>query len=344
MAIIRGYESVSRIAKVAYGQPNMQQCSTYELMWVTGESIRFNSDGLAFGLDSQSRRDQKLLATLADGDIVTINSHGRVTTLYDNACHDATVYLTGKCNSNCRMCPCSDYERRTNDGMSSEWLKTYIEMLPRDVSHVVVTGGEPTLKSKQFLLAMRLLADKFPDTETLLLTNGRSFASCKYLREMLSHCPRLLMAGIPIHGSNATIHDYITQVRKSFVQTCSGIENLLANNVAVELRVVVSKLNARYLTDISKVISSRFPDVIVVNFMGLETMGSCARNFQSVFLDYEQSWQYMKPAIVHLLEKGIDVQIYNYPLCTVDRGFGRYADRALRLAKFGFRRRAVVVW
>ena len=329
---IKNYNSIDRLATVRYGGcSNAEQI--HEVMYLDDGRLSFTSDGSSFDLGSDYK---KFIDAFHDGDIVTINRSGTVHQLFDFEEHNATVFITGKCNSNCIMCPCSDYERMTNNGMSDQWVRNYIDMLPPDVPHVVVTGGEPTLKTNQFFMVMDLLASKLPQAETLLLTNGRSFASKVLLHRLLDRCPPYLMMGIPIHGPNADIHDAITQTPNSFRQTCAGIDNLLANNVAIELRIVVSKLNHEYISDIADLIICRFPQVNMVNIMGLETMGNCAKNFKQVYIDYHAAWRDIQPAVVKLMENGIFTQIYNFPLCAVDQGYWPICKKSITPYKVRF--------
>lgn len=291
---------------------------------------------LIFAFDSCYEIDdphEVLSDFLHDGDIITVNEYGLLNKIYDNTTRDATVFITGQCNSNCIMCPDSDYERQHNTGYSDEWLYRYVEMLPADISHVCVTGGEPTLRTRQFFEVMRKLAARFTNVECTLLSNGRSFASKRIVKEMLDYCPRYLTVAIPLHGHTAELHDQITRTDGSFFQTCTGIKHLLSNKVAVEIRIVVSKINYRYLKNIAEFIVLNFPSATIVNFVGLETMGNCAKNLSKVFIDYMESFPYIKEALLVLIEAGIDTSIYNYPLCTVERGYWSLCQRSITPSK-----------
>lgn len=59
-----------------------------------------------------------------------------------------------------------------------------------------------------------------------------------------------LRIAIPIHGSIASKHDYITQAKGGFEQTIRGLTNIINANIETEIRIVVSKLNE---DDISQV-------------------------------------------------------------------------------------------
>ena len=107
----------------------------------------------------------------------------------------------------------------------------------------------------------------------------------------------------------------------SFKQSLAGIEHLQNRGIQIELRVVVSRLNVNALDAISNLIVSRFSKVDVVNFVGLEARGNCAKNHSEVYLDYRTAFTQMKSAIDNLISHGIAVGIYNFPLCSIDRGY-----------------------
>ena len=326
--LLKNYDAKPRLAVVRTDAGTAEKDCEYAIQ--SGKGLRFMPDGAYFELTDQGAGLPELFR---DGDIITINRYGLIRKQYDHSEREATVFITGQCNSNCIMCPDSDAARQRNTGFSEEWLFRYIAMLPSDITHLVVTGGEPTLRTETFLRAMQLLADRFCETECLLLSNGRSFASKKLTERLLSYCPQYLTVAVPVHGHAADLHDYITRAEGSFRQTFAGIKHLLAHKVAVEIRIVVSKLNYKYLTDIAELIVSEFPTAAIVNLIGLETLGNCAKNLSSVFIDYAASFPYIKDALLVLLKAGMNASIYNYPLCMVERGFWSLCQRSITPSK-----------
>ena len=263
------------------------------------------------------------------GDIININEAGKCLRLFDSSDGEATIFMGGNCNSNCIMCPSSDFERKQDYSETDEITGEFIEMLSVNLSHYVLTGGEPTIKTRFFLKAMGRLADRFPRAEALLLTNGRSFSSVLLLQELLMHCPPFLTVAIPIHGAEASIHDSISRSKGSFEQTLRGIENLLGAGISIEIRIVVSLLNCNNLMEIAQMIVKKFPDTLRVNFISLEVRGNCARNKDQVYIDPEASFIKSRGAINHLIENGIAVGLYNYPLCCVDKGYWTICHRSI---------------
>lgn len=130
---------------------------------------------------------------------------------------DLTVFMTESCNSNCVMCPMSrDSRKRGNHCSDEAWAEALAVLHKRRYRHISITGGEPFLMAERLLSLMCTLRDTQADTPVLLLTNGRALCLPQIqaqLKELLDVHDRF---GIPIHGSNAALHDAITQSPGSF--------------------------------------------------------------------------------------------------------------------------------
>lgn len=328
--LIRNYSGEPKLAVV---RTDREYDTGHETLYIGGDTVELLSSGFCA---DKGEASEELLAELHAGDIVTVGRHGLIYKMYDSADRDATVYMTGKCNSNCIMCPESDNERRFDDGIDPVWMREYIELLPPELEHIVITGGEPTLNTGLFFEVMCKLKEKYDNRDILLLTNGRSFAS-KSMVERLSACrPGLLTAAVPLHGHTAELHDSISRASGSFRQSCLGVGNLKSIGALIEIRVVVSKLNCQYLSNIADFISEMFPYADIVNFVGLEVMGNCAKNRADVYIDYVDAFPYVKPAIHRLLASGIDAALYNFPLCAVEPGFWPLCKKSITPSKIRF--------
>lgn len=297
-----------------------------ERIVIEKNKITYLSDQASMGIDEVTWFHLK---DLHEGDILSINDRGVCYRMFDVTEEDATIFMGGKCNSNCVMCPSSDHERQEDYSGQREELLKYIDMLPQNLSHYVMTGGEPTMQPTVFLEVMEKLAIKFPETSALLLTNGRSFSSRQFLDQLIQKCPPYLVAAIPLHGAEGVTHDAITRAPGSFYQTLQGIGNLLDNGIAIEIRIVVTKMNCDSLEAIARLICRHFPNVMCVNFISLEVRGNCAKNKEIVYISPRDSFRKSRPAIDYLVKNGIDVGLYNYPLCCVERGYWFLCKRSI---------------
>lgn len=258
---------------------------------------------------------------LQDGDIISINGNGRVRLLFPYNKGSQTLFLSAKCNSNCIMCPYTSSYRQKAENYPNELLNEMVRYLPDHTQHLVVTGGEPTLLGKSFFTLMKAVKDRFPRVICLLLTNGRSFSIPEITASAVQHLPQYTTAAIPLHAANPDLHDQITQSPGSFQQTMHGIRNLLHTNIRVEIRVVVFRENLAEMTEIAKLICGLPKRVFVVHFMAAEMCGNASVNRERVWIDYPQAFSACIPAIDLLIQNGIDVELYNFPLCSIPHAY-----------------------
>lgn len=261
------------------------------------------------------------LYSLGSDACIEISANGRIATVYGKK-YDNTLYITDKCNSNCIMCPMAEPVRRNGNTVPFEIIKELIRYMPSDMEHLTITGGEPFFIREKLFDILKNLKESNKVWGYLLLSNGRIFANKEYCLKFASAVPEDFLVGIPIHGPNSEIHDAISQSLGSFNQTIAGIHNLLAiHKVSVEIRIVVNRMNVEYLSDMAKLISEKFPAIDSVKLMGMEMLGNAIVNSEKVWISYEDAFVYMKPAIDYFVKRAIDVAIYNFPLCFIDKPY-----------------------
>lgn len=264
---------------------------------------------------------QQLFDCYTEDDVLSIDSNGIVYEQYNSQSDDNALVVTLQCNSNCIMCPCSEKSRREAQ-LSSIWdLTELLKYFPTSPHFLTITGGEPTLLKEDFFALMKIFQATYDETNFLLLTNGRAFGDFKFTQQFIECIPDNIKLGIPLYGYDEESHDSITQTPGSFKQTVIGIHNLLHYNVDVEIRIVLTKLNISYIDKVSRYIVKYFHGVKSVNFMGLELLGNAAKNKELVWLPYDEMFKKSQDAIKLLISHGIDVQVYNFPLCSVKKDY-----------------------
>ena len=248
---------------------------------------------------------------------------------YDSTSVDNALFITNKCNSNCVMCPTSDIVRKNSGIESVDNLLKISSQIPSDAAHITITGGEPFLLEKDIFKLFSYLKSNLNQVEYLLLTNGRALADKEYFNLFKENVPDNTIVGIPIHGYDDITHDGITRAKNSLQQTVKGIKNLLSVHIRVEIRIVVSKLNAEFLDKIVDLIVTELKGVYTIKFIGLEMLGNARRNIDQVWMSYSDSFKYMKLPIKKLVLAGFNVGIYNYPLCCVDKGYWPICEKSI---------------
>lgn len=262
-------------------------------------------------------------------DIITISENGMIIRTHYSYGSEVDIFVTNHCNSNCIMCPLSEYSRKKKSPQYNQWLMKYIQALPREVGFINVTGGEPTLAGEYFIDVMDTLREKFQKSGFQLLTNGRSAADFRFLKNVLHHCPSGMLFAIPLHSCIPEIHDEITQSKGSFVQTDQGIKNLLKLNQRVEVRIVLSKVSIETAEKTAEYIIENYKGLTTVNFVAMEMMGNAVINREKVWIDYDSIFVKIRTAIDQLIKNGFDVKLYNFPLCMIKKGYWHIAAKSI---------------
>lgn len=267
--------------------------------------------------------------TLVEHDVVEIINNDVIKILYRDDSDDNAILVTNQCNSNCIMCPDSDIVRNTKDSPYIEKLLEQVRYTPTDTKYMTITGGEVGLLKNNLVRLLKECKEYLPDTEFLLLTNGRVFSNTEFTNIICSNIPNKIRFAIPIYADNEKLHDEITRVQGSFRQSIIGIKKLLKRNIDIEIRIVVQKKNYKYLNNIAKFIVKEIPNVKMVNFMGLEMLGNSYRNKEEVWINYLEFKDYLYEACLTVISSGIIVNLYNFPLCNLDKRLYGIATKSI---------------
>ena len=261
------------------------------------------------------------MQSCADYSTFELFPDGTLLMVYDGNVDDFVFYITGSCNSNCIMCPSPTQSRKNCPAANIDTLIEIGRHVPQNIRHITVTGGEPFIVGKDIFRFLQFCKEKFTEAEFQVLTNGRIFAIDEYSQMLWETIPDNEMIGIPVHASSETLHDRISQTPGSFEQTIQGIRNLLKRSLQVEIRIVVNKWNLEDIERIADLVVNKMKNVHHVCIMAMEMTGNAHVNKDSIWVEYRESFPYIKPAILKLIKQGIDVVLYNFPLCTVEKEF-----------------------
>ena len=325
---IPNYNKGYRIASLS---KNMDSLS--DLMGNDLDVIFLSPDGIILYPDGTKLTDDRSVmerfSYCDDYDVFEISEDGIAYLYYNNESDDNSFMVTGKCNSNCIMCPASEKQRRNGTASNVDDLINIVRHIPSDARHLTITGGEPFLLGKDLFRLLAAMRNKFMRTEFLILTNGRIFCRKDYCDLLIETMPYRTILGIPIHGYDPETHDAVTQAPGSFRQTDKGIRNLITAGALIELRIVVSKITAPYISRIAKHIIKYYNGISCVKIIGLEMLGNAAIYQEEVWIPYPEAFCSAKEGIEMLINAGIDVALYNFPLCAVEGSFWPIALKSI---------------
>lgn len=262
------------------------------------------------------------------GDVLLFRPNGTIRIIYKVNSQDNVLFLTEQCNNHCLMC--SQPPKRKNDIDYYYCLNLkLIDLLPASLLKLGITGGEPTLLSEKLFRILNQIENKFPNIEIQLLSNGRNFDDINYVRRLSEIKLNNLIIGIPLHSDFYGDHDFIAQSENAFNQTLKGLYNLARYGFNIELRVIVNKVNFSRLNMISDYIFKNLPFVCHVAFMGMEYIGLVPKNNEKIWIDPVEYKDELKKAVLNLSTWGMNVSIFNLPLCLIDKSLHSYTKKSI---------------
>lgn len=273
------------------------------------------------------------LAHLNSGDIISVEGKtGFTRTWYRHGSVDNALFVTEQCDNRCLMC--SQPPKKESDRKLLEIGFRIIALVRQDPPRQLgVTGGEPTLLGDGLVQLLTLLRDHMPDTCVTVLSNGRRFADPVFTDSVAAvNHPRLAFS-VPIHGDTAETHDYVAQSQGAFVDTLSGLYNLAEHGVRFELRIVLHRISVQRLAQLAEYIYRKLPFAQQIAFMGLENMGYVKKNWEILWEDPVDYGSRLQTAVEHLWRRGMNVSIYNLPLCVLPRSLWGVARRSISTHK-----------
>lgn len=261
------------------------------------------------------------------GSVVVASPNGSVITLYRPESHSNSIFATGQCNSNCLMCsqpPVDD----DIPALINEHLRL-IELIPGSPETLGITGGEPTLLGDGLIRILETIKSRLSNTQLTMLTNGRAYANSDLVRQIAKAAPSNFVSAIPLYADNPALHDWIVQAKGAFDQTMRGLYNAARNKLQVEIRVVLHKQTIPRLPALADFIYRTIPFASHIALMGLENMGYVKKNWDQLWIDPMDYAEELTATIRKLHYRGMNVSIYNLPLCVTPTAIRQFARQSI---------------
>jgi len=250
-----------------------------------------------------------------------------------------------QCNNRCLFCIQGD-KRYSCPNKSDKEVKKILERMKNDHEGIVFTGGEPTVRSE--LIGWVKYAKKLGYKSIQIQTNGRMLSYINY-------CKALIKAGAnefspALHGSNAKIHDSLTQMPGSFEQTVQCIKNLRELGQYILTNSVVTKMNYKDLPNLAQLLVNLKVDQFQFAFMHINQIITHDKDLiNKIVPRYKEAVPYIKKGIDIGVKAGIKVMVEAVPYCFM-KGYEKYVseqyipftsviDDNVELADYGFYRK-----
>ncbi|MDR3490924.1 MAG: His-Xaa-Ser system radical SAM maturase HxsC [Gammaproteobacteria bacterium] len=267
------------------------------------------------------------LRMLSEGDCISLNQNGTVAVLWENRSPMNAFLLTESCDCRCLMCP---QPPKVHNKSLVETSREILHLVnPTATQIICITGGESTLLNDDFFDFLTLIQEKCPKSPIMLLTNGKSFSDFSFTKKFIAVKPKNLLVCVSLHSDIDEVHDKIVGVNGSFYKTAMGLQNLARFRQLVEIRVVISKLNADRLESIANFIIRNFPFINHCAFMGMEITGYARKNYTDIWIDPSDYEEQLFKAVRTISRSKLKVSIYNIPLCLIRPTAWNFARKSI---------------
>ena len=261
------------------------------------------------------------------GDIVKITKEGQIHILWERNSTQNALFLTDSCNVNCLMCP---QPQKPHDKTHVKVAHKILDLLrDKRVSHMCITGGEPTIIKKDFLQFLGRCTSEHPNASLNILTNGQSLHDFDFAKECALRSSSKTCYCISMHGDTPLTHDKIVRKKGAFKNVHSSLYNLSKLHVGIEIRFVISKINYMRLPNLADFFFRTYPFVHHFAIMGLEMTGCAEKNYDQVWIDPIDYQEELDHFVKEAGRRGLNCSIYNHQLCTLSRNSWKYARKSI---------------
>lgn len=220
-----------------------------------------------------------------------------------------SIHLTDTCNNSCQFCVVGSHQGST-EKVNQVMINEFLEMnAGKGYISVNIHGGEPTLVPEIFSILEKIKELEYPTIS--IQTNGRLLSDMGFAKELTSRGADLFV--ISLHGKDAEMHDFYTQVKGSFDEAVAGIRNVKALGKKVRTNTCVCKQNAPYLSEIVTYSLDQGTDHI--NISNLHTTGKAFVNFHDMVPRVNDVVSYVKEATDTVVARDKVVTLEGYSAC-----------------------------
>lgn len=277
--------------------------------------------------------------TLHSGDIVSMSPDGKISVLWAKGSCQNVLFLTEACNCKCLMCPQPPKKHDPDLIITAERILDLIKTEKQ--SDICISGGEPTILKDKFLKILYRCVQEHPESQIDILTNGKMLANNEYANKVANIATHKVVFCVSLHSDISEIHDKIVGIKGSFSQTINGIYNLAENNCSIEIRIVLNKLNYKDLPRIALHLSNYLPFCVHYAFMGMEIHGLAEKNFDEINAFPYEYIDYLKEAVLTMHRRGLNVSVYNVPLCMCHKDIWTFAEQSISQWKTIFKQECI---
>lgn len=235
-----------------------------------------------------------------------------------------TLLITEQCDQLCIMC--SQPPKKYHVDFFDQFAIA-AKLAPLG-AYIGLSGGEPLLHKERLFEFLIASAVARPDLRFHILTNAQHFEPDDLMRLDEIGLERVLW-GIPLYAPDQKLHDDLVGKWGAFERLERNLALLTRAGASVELRTVVMQQNWEALPALADYVANRLPFISVWALMQLERIGYGRMNWRKTFQDTSTDFSALKSAINLAVARGVDVALFNFPLCSVPPTYRAFASATI---------------
>lgn len=271
--------------------------------------------------------DSELYSSIEDGDVALIDGRGGLRVVLSRKANSNTLLLTENCDNRCLFC--SQPPKNNNDS----WLLSQAALAICEFSHdgdVGLSGGEPLLYGKRFLIFLDFIIKNSPKTKLHVLTNGRAFLDKKFVQDIYKRsCLINITFGVPVYSDKSSVHDYLVGTEGAYNDTMLGLVNSSNLGLSIEVRFIPTNINYKDVRYVLEFLSRFMLNISQFSIMNLEPTGLARKNWKDLFINKFELSYYLREAISYSNLVNIPTVLFNFPLCHIDADMRSHSVKSI---------------
>lgn len=177
-----------------------------------------------------------------------------------------------ECNHHCICCPLSTYDRLHKPLDFSE-IQQRVSLIKKQdsIPHIVLSGGEP-MPYPDFLKILRFIV--YEGFHITVLSNSTCCKNYDFVREIKKIIPKngfdIVTA---IHSSTPAIHDKLTGISGSLMETLEGIDHLVEEKIPVTIKHIFNRVSLPTLVETFQYLEEHYPPQVGFQFCTMDYSG-----------------------------------------------------------------------
>ena len=226
-----------------------------------------------------------------------------------------------KCNHNCRFCPCGRDGRKALTYGNEDVLSVIDSVFSqRNIDHVTLSGGEPTIQPC-FYTVLKRLSETSAHIE--ILSNADSLADKSVIEKMVSFFPAERLSVVTaFHSHIPELHEMMNGSKGSFSRSMSGLHNLESYGISYSVKHIFNKYSYKYLPEFTKWFFDEFSRACYLIFTGMDLCGVDNEKCGEVAVSCKEITPFLESALSQPCVKdncsSPKILITDFPLCSTD--------------------------